>query len=96
MTKSYFVHESSYVDDDVEIGEGTKIWHFSQILSGARIGSKCIIGQNVCVERGVAIGDVQKIYELFEAEDCATWQRCFVVVADKKLRVQRPKAVSDL
>ena len=42
---SYFIHESSYVDEDVEIGEGTKIWHFSHIQSGARIGHDCTIGQ---------------------------------------------------
>lgn len=37
----YFVHESSYIDDDVVIGKGTKIWHFCHIQSGARIGEKC-------------------------------------------------------
>jgi len=57
----YFIHDSSHVDDSVEIGEGTKIWHFSHILSGARIGKSCIIGQNVCIERGVAIGDHCKV-----------------------------------
>lgn len=59
--KNYFVHESSYIDDDVEIGEGTKIWHFSHILTGAKIGKNCIIGQNVCVERGVTIGNSCKL-----------------------------------
>ncbi|HBE44886.1 MAG TPA: N-acetyltransferase [Deltaproteobacteria bacterium] len=57
----FFIHESSYVDDNVEIGEGTKIWHFSHILSGAKIGKNCIIGQNVCVERDVTIGNRCKI-----------------------------------
>lgn len=57
----YFVHESSCIDDNVEIGEGTKIWHFSHILSGARIGRNCIIGQNVCIERDVIIGNRCKI-----------------------------------
>ena len=47
--KDYFVHESAYVDDDVEIGEGTKIWHFCHIQSGARIGKHCSLGQNVNV-----------------------------------------------
>jgi len=59
--QQYFVHESSYTDDNVEIGAGTKIWHFSHILSGARIGSNCIIGQNVCIERDVEIGNRCKI-----------------------------------
>lgn len=38
---SYFVHESTYIDDDTEIGEETKIWHFCHIQKGARIGKKC-------------------------------------------------------
>ena len=59
--KPYFVHESSYVDDGAEIGEGTKIWHFSHVLGGAKIGKKCILGQNVSVAGGVTIGDNVKI-----------------------------------
>lgn len=57
----YFVHDSSCVDNNVKIGEGTKIWHFSHILSGATIGDNCIIGQNVCIERDVTIGNRCKI-----------------------------------
>jgi len=59
--KSYFVHESSYVDDNVEIGEGTKIWHFSHVQSGSRIGKKCVLGQNVNVGNNVVIGNFVKI-----------------------------------
>ena len=59
--KNYFVHESSYVDDDVEIGEGTKIWHFSHIQSGTRIGKNCSIGQNVNIGNNVIIGSNVKI-----------------------------------
>jgi len=59
--KSFFVHESSYVDDNVQIGEGTKIWHFSHVQSGARIGKKCVLGQNVNVGNNVVIGDFVKI-----------------------------------
>lgn len=58
---SFYVHESSYVDEDVTIGEGTKIWHFCHIMSGARIGKHCTIGQNVFIGRDVAIGDGCKI-----------------------------------
>jgi UDP-2-acetamido-3-amino-2,3-dideoxy-glucuronate N-acetyltransferase len=54
---NYFVHESSYVDDGAEIGEGTKVWHFSHICSGAKIGKNCSFGQNVYVAPGVVIGD---------------------------------------
>lgn len=56
-----FVHESSYVDDGVELGEGTKIWHFSHILSGSRIGKNCAIGQNVMIGPEVSVGDNCKI-----------------------------------
>ena len=51
----YFFHESSYVDDDVEIGAGTKIWHFLNIQKGARIGKNCSIGQNVNIGNNVKI-----------------------------------------
>lgn len=61
QNKSYFVHESSYVDDGVEIGEGSKIWHFSHILPGTKIGQKCNIGQNVVVGPKVTVGNNVKI-----------------------------------
>lgn len=57
----YFVHESSYVDDPCDIGAGTKIWHFSHVMAGAKIGLRCNVGQNVNVDRGVVIGDNVKI-----------------------------------
>ena len=57
----YFIHNSSYVDDNVEIGDGTKIWHFSHIQSGARIGKNCVIGQNVNIGSNVSIGNYVKI-----------------------------------
>ncbi len=57
----YFVHESSYVDDGAEIGTGTRIWHFSHVMSGARIGEWCVLGQNVNVAGGVVIGNNVKI-----------------------------------
>lgn len=61
MSEKYFVHESSYIDENVQIGEGTKIWHFCHIMSGARIGKNCTIGQNVFIGRDVVIGDGCKI-----------------------------------
>ncbi|NVN93451.1 MAG: N-acetyltransferase, partial [Desulfuromonadales bacterium] len=57
----YFVHESSYVDVGAEIGKGTKIWHFSHILSGAIIGDRCSFGQNVSVAGGTVIGNNVKV-----------------------------------
>jgi UDP-2-acetamido-3-amino-2,3-dideoxy-glucuronate N-acetyltransferase len=59
--RPYFVHESAYVDDPVEIGEGTKIWHFAHIMSGAKIGRRCIFGQNTMVANDVVIGDNVKV-----------------------------------
>jgi len=62
MTTSVpWVHESAYVDDGVEIGEGTKVWHFSHILPRTRIGRGVSIGQNVMAGPDVVIGDNCKI-----------------------------------
>jgi UDP-2-acetamido-3-amino-2,3-dideoxy-glucuronate N-acetyltransferase len=60
-SSNYFAHESSFIDDQAEIGEGTKIWYFCHVLGKARIGKNCIIGQNVCVESGAIVGDGCKI-----------------------------------
>lgn len=73
--KNYFVHESSYIDENVEIGQGTKIWFFCHVQSGAVIGDKCNIGQNVNIANNVKIGNNCKIqnnvsvYEGVELED---------------------------
>ena len=61
MEKDYFVHESSYVDEPCQIGKGTKIWHFSHIMSGAVIGSNCNIGQNVVISPNVVLGNNVRI-----------------------------------
>ena len=71
----FFIHESSYVDENVQIGEGTKIWHFSHVQSGASIGENCSIGQNVNIGNNVKIGNHVKIqnnvsvYEGVELDD---------------------------
>ena len=73
--EKYFVHESSYVDDGVQIGEGTTIWHFSHVLSGSCIGKDCRVGQNVVIGPQVIIGNNVKIqnnvsvYEKVTLED---------------------------
>lgn len=59
--KPYFVHETACVDNGAEIGAGTKIWHFSHIMKGARIGERCSLGQNVNVDGGTIIGNNVKI-----------------------------------
>lgn len=61
MERDWFVHESSYVDEPCEIGKGTKIWHFSHIMSGCKIGDGCNIGQNVVISPGVVLGNNVKI-----------------------------------
>ncbi len=73
--KAFFVHESSYVDEPSNIGDGTKIWHFSHVLPGCEIGAGCNIGQNVVIGPRVRIGNRVKIqnnvsvYEGVELED---------------------------
>ena len=72
---TYFKHESSFVDDQVMIGDGTKIWHFCHILKNTRIGTNCIFGQNCMVGPNVTIGNRVKvqnnvsIYDGVELED---------------------------
>ena len=72
---AFFAHESSFVDDNVNIGDNTKVWHFSHILSGSKIGENCSFGQNCVVGPKVNIGNGVKvqnnisIYEGVEVED---------------------------
>lgn len=58
---NYFAHKSAIIDDGAQIGSGTKIWHFSHIMSTAIIGKDCNLGQNVFVANGVSIGNQVKI-----------------------------------
>ncbi len=72
---NYFIHESSYIENNVTIGENTKIWHFCHIMDGAKIGNNCQLGQNVFVGKSVIIGNHVKIqnnvsvYQDVEVED---------------------------
>ncbi len=59
--RGYVAHQSAYVDDECEIGDGTRIWHFSHVLKGSRIGKACSLGQNVVVGPNVSVGDDCKI-----------------------------------
>lgn len=59
--KNYFVHETAIVDEHCEIGEGTKIWHFSHIMSHCKIGKNCNLGQNVVVSPEVTLGENVKV-----------------------------------
>jgi len=58
---AYFAHQSSFIDEGSVIGDGTKIWHFSHVMPGARIGERCNIGQNVVISPDVVIGNNVKI-----------------------------------
>lgn len=93
----YFVHESSYIDENVEIGEETKIWHFCHIQSGARIGKHCSLGQNVNVAGNVVIGNDVKIqnnvsiYEGVELEDGVFCGPSCVFTNDLTPRARYPK-----
>jgi len=93
----YFVHESSYIDDNVIIGRGTKIWHFCHIQRGAVIGENCSLGQNVNVSCNVKIGNHVKIqnnvsvYEGVELEDYVFCGPSMVFTNDLTPRSKYPK-----
>jgi len=59
--KKYFTHETAFIDNEVQIGEGSKIWHFSHLLPGTKIGRSCTIGQNVVIGPNVTVGNGCKI-----------------------------------
>ena len=93
----YFVHESSYIDENVRIGKGTKIWHFCHIQEGAKIGENCSFGQNVNVSNNVIIGNECKvqnnvsIYEGVELEDGVFCGPSCVFTNDLSPRARYPK-----
>lgn len=93
----YFVHPTSIIDDDVKIGEDTKIWHFCHIQSGARIGKNCSFGQNVNVSNNVIVGDgckVQNNVSLYEGVELGNYVFCgpsCVFTNDLTPRAKYPK-----
>jgi len=97
MVSRYFVHESSYIDENVEIGDGTKIWYFCHVQSGAKIGERCSIGQNVNIANNVIIGSGVKIqnnvavYEGVEIEDDVFCGPSCVFTNDLTPRAKYPK-----
>lgn len=92
-----YIHESSYVDEDVIIGEETKVWHFCHIQKGARIGRKCSLGQNVNIANNVLVGDECKIqnnvsiYEGVELESGVFCGPSCVFTNDLTPRARYPK-----
>lgn len=93
----YYVHESSFIDNDVAIGSGTKIWHFCHIQSNVTIGNNCSFGQNVNIGSHVRIGNGVKvqnnvsIYEGVELEDYVFCGPSMVFTNDLTPRAQYPK-----
>jgi UDP-2-acetamido-3-amino-2,3-dideoxy-glucuronate N-acetyltransferase len=59
--KGYWAHATAIVDEPAQIGEGTRVWHFSHVMAGARIGARCVLGQNVFVASRAVLGDGCKI-----------------------------------
>ena len=98
---TYYVHESSYIDNNVKIGDGTKIWHFCHIQSGAEIGNNCTLGQNVNISNNVMIGNNVKIqnnvsvYEGVEIEDEVFLGPSCVFTNDLTPRAKYPKGRSN-
>jgi UDP-2-acetamido-3-amino-2,3-dideoxy-glucuronate N-acetyltransferase len=94
---NYFVHKSSYIDEDVTIGEGTKIWYFCHVQRGAQIGENCSLGQNVNIANNVKIGKGVKIqnnvsvYEGVELEDYVFCGPSMVFTNDLTPRSKYPK-----
>lgn len=92
-----FIHESSYIDADVTIGKGTKIWHFSHVHTGSQIGQNCSLGQNVNISNNVLIGNGVKIqnnvsvYEGVELEDYVFCGPSMVFTNDLNPRSKYPK-----
>jgi UDP-2-acetamido-3-amino-2,3-dideoxy-glucuronate N-acetyltransferase len=71
--KKAWIHESAIVDDDCEVGSGTRVWHFCHLISGCHIGRNCSLGQNVMVAKGVVLGNnvkVQNNVSLYEGLLC--------------------------
>lgn len=97
QNKDYYVHQSAYIDEEVEIGSGTKIWHFSHIQKGVKIGQNCVIGQNVNISNNVHVGNNVKIqnnvsvYEGVELEDYVFCGPSMVFTNDLTPRSKYPK-----
>jgi UDP-2-acetamido-3-amino-2,3-dideoxy-glucuronate N-acetyltransferase len=99
--KNYFAHESAYIDQGAEIGNNTKVWHFSHVMSKAKIGNNCNLGQNVLVANNVIIGDNCKIqnnvslYEGVILEDYVFCGPSMVFTNVKTPRCEYPRNTSD-
>lgn len=97
----YYVHPSAIVEEGAEIGEGTKVWHFSHVLPKCKIGRKCVLGQNVVVMSNVEVGDFCKIqnnvslYEGVILEDYVFCGPSMVFTNVLTPRCEYPRATSE-
>ena len=94
MKPNYFAHGSSYVDENVQVGKNTKIWHFSHIQSGSIIGSNCSIGQNVNIGYNGQIGNSVKIQNnvsIYEGVELEDYVFCGPSMVFTNIRVPRSK-----
>ncbi|GAB4336189.1 MAG: acyltransferase [Candidatus Abyssubacteria bacterium] len=71
-SRKFFAHETAVIDEPATIGEGTKIWHFSHVMSGARVGCGCVIGQNVFIGSTAIIGNNVKVQNNVSVYDGVT------------------------
>ena len=94
---SAFVHPTAVVDEGALLGEGTRVWHFCHIQTGARIGENCILGQNVNVADGVVIGNgvkIQSNVSVYRGVELGDWAFCgpsCVITNDLTPRAKYPK-----
>jgi len=101
MSSHYFAHPTAYIDDGAIVGTGTKIWHFSHVMSKAQIGENCSLGQNVFVANHVIIGNGCKIqnnvslYEGITLEDYVFCGPSMVFTNVKTPRSEFPRNTSD-
>ncbi len=95
--KNYFVHPTAFVDDDASIGNGTKIWHFSHVMGGAKIGEKCVVAQNCYIGSRAVLGNGVKlqnnvsVYDLVKLEDNVFVGPSAVFTNDTNPRAKFPK-----
>ena len=97
MKQKYFAHETAVIDENCQIGEGTKIWHFSHIMTGCVIGTNCNIGQNVVISPEVVLGNNVKVQNNVSVytgviceDDVFLWPSCvFTNVTNPRSAVNR-------
>ena len=92
--KNYFIHSSAIVDENVTIGDGSKIWHFSHLQSGASIGKNCSLGQNVNIANNVLVGNnvkIQNNVSIFEGVELEDYVFCGPSMVFTNVKIPRSK-----